>query len=99
MDWSVMFPNNPNPVEFADIGCGYGGLLIALSPLFPQQNMIGMEIRVKVEEYVNKRIEALRCQNQDKKPLESGSYQNVGVMRMNAMKFCPNFFRNIYPFG
>ena len=35
-------------VRFADIGCGYGGLLIQLSPMFPDKRMLGMEIRVKV---------------------------------------------------
>ena len=39
-------------VEFADIGCGYGGLLIRLSPLFPEVAMVGMEIRVKVRERI-----------------------------------------------
>jgi tRNA (guanine-N7-)-methyltransferase len=28
-------------VEIADIGCGFGGLLVALSPLFPDTLMIG----------------------------------------------------------
>ncbi|KAJ3319075.1 tRNA (guanine-N(7)-)-methyltransferase (tRNA(m7G46)-methyltransferase) [Boothiomyces sp. JEL0866] len=79
-------------VEFADIGCGYGGLLVALSPIFPDKLILGMEIRVKVEEYVDKRITALRNQNADKKPDEAGSYQNISVMRMNAMRYCPNFF-------
>jgi hypothetical protein len=27
--------------EFADIGCGFGGLLIALAPLFPETLMLG----------------------------------------------------------
>lgn len=27
--------------EFADIGCGFGGLLIALAPLFPDVLMLG----------------------------------------------------------
>ncbi|KAJ3044465.1 tRNA (guanine-N(7)-)-methyltransferase (tRNA(m7G46)-methyltransferase) [Rhizophlyctis rosea] len=80
-------------VEFADIGCGYGGLLIALSPLFPSTLMLGMEIRVKVEEYVDKRIQALRTQNASKAHDEAGFYQNISVSRMNAMKFMPNFFK------
>jgi tRNA (guanine-N7-)-methyltransferase len=54
--------------------------------------MLGMEIRNKVEDYVNKRIDALRDENSEKNPLDSGSYQNISVMRMNAMKFLPNFF-------
>ena len=55
MDWSELYPNNKNPVRFADIGCGYGGLLVQLSPMFPDKNMLGMEIRVKVSDYVRDR--------------------------------------------
>ncbi|KAJ8298979.1 hypothetical protein KUTeg_023039 [Tegillarca granosa] len=75
-----------NKVEFADIGCGYGGLLIELSPLFPDTLMVGMEIRVKVSDYVKDRISALRKQN-------LGKYQNIACIRTNAMKFLPNFFQ------
>jgi tRNA (guanine-N7-)-methyltransferase len=28
-------------VEFADVGCGFGGLLIALAPQFPDTLMLG----------------------------------------------------------
>lgn len=72
-------------VEFADIGCGYGGLLVDLSPLFPNSLMIGMEIRVKVSDYVKDRVIALREQN-------PGQYQNIACIRTNAMKYLPNFF-------
>ncbi|GFO26838.1 tRNA (guanine-n(7)-)-methyltransferase [Plakobranchus ocellatus] len=72
-------------VEFADIGCGYGGLLVALSSLFPHTLMLGMEIRLKVSDYVHKRIEALRLQY-------PGQYTNVACIRSNAMKHLPNFF-------
>ena len=39
-------------VTFADIGCGYGGLLVNLSKHFPDNLALGMEIRVKVSDYV-----------------------------------------------
>ena len=39
-------------VTFADIGCGYGGLLVSLSKMFPGNLALGMEIRVKVSDYV-----------------------------------------------
>jgi tRNA (guanine-N7-)-methyltransferase len=92
-DWSSHYPNMPDKkVEFIDIGCGYGGLLIGLSPIFPDTKILGMEIRVKVEEYVKRRIDALRLQNDKKDIVESGSFQNISVMRMNAMKYLPNFF-------
>ncbi len=63
MDWAALYPQaGPGrAVEFADVGCGYGGLLVSLSPLFPDTLMLGMEIRVKVCEYVSRRIDALRA--------------------------------------
>lgn len=92
MDWSTYYPeiikdnSNTKQVEFADIGCGYGGLLVTLSPMFPESLMIGMEIRVKVSDYVIDRIKALRSQY-------PGQYQNIACLRTNAMKYLPNFFR------
>ncbi|XP_053157980.1 tRNA (guanine-N(7)-)-methyltransferase [Hemicordylus capensis] len=72
-------------VELADIGCGYGGLLVALSPLFPNTLMLGLEIRVKVSDYVRDRISSLRASH-------PGQYQNIACIRSNAMKHLPNFF-------
>lgn len=89
MDWSPLFPqellDQGRQVEFADVGCGYGGLLIGLSPLFPESLMVGMEIRLKVSDYVNDRIKALRAQ-------QSGKYGNVAVLQTNSMKYMPNYF-------
>ncbi|CBI20788.3 unnamed protein product, partial [Vitis vinifera] len=80
-------PISPSHVDysFADVGCGFGGLLISLSTLFPETLMIGMEIRDKVTEYVKERILALRVAN-------PGQYQNVSVVRTNSMKYIPNYF-------
>lgn len=93
MDWTKYYPNmydkdkdDTKVVEFADIGCGYGGLLIALSPMFPNTLMLGMEIRVKVSDYVMDRIAALRVQN-------PGQFENIACLRSNAMKYLPNFFK------
>ncbi|KAI1891085.1 hypothetical protein AGOR_G00160270 [Albula goreensis] len=101
MDWSELYPkffggphgrqDGPSAkgqaqVEFADIGCGYGGLLVELSPLFPNQLILGLEIRIKVSDYVQDRIRALRVS----KP---GQYQNIACLRSNAMKYLPNFFQ------
>ncbi|KAJ3118770.1 tRNA (guanine-N(7)-)-methyltransferase (tRNA(m7G46)-methyltransferase) [Nowakowskiella sp. JEL0407] len=72
-------------VEIADVGCGFGGLLSSLSPLFPNHLILGMEIRDSVEEYVEKKINVLR----EQKP---GEYQNISVIRSNAMKFLVHFF-------
>lgn len=79
--------NNKNTpkVRFADIGCGFGGLLISLSPMFPDTLMLGMELRDKVTEYVKERILALRAAN-------LGTYENISVVRTNSMKYLPNYF-------
>jgi len=72
-------------VRFADIGCGFGGLLIRLSPLYPDTLMVGMELRLKVSEYVRERIASLRLEH-------PGQYGNVSCVRTNAMKYLPNYF-------
>jgi len=85
-DWSSLYPAHPDGrVEFADVGCGYGGLLVQLSPMFPRQLMIGLEIRVKVSDYVKDKVAALRAQH-------PGQYTNIACIRGNAMKYLPNFF-------
>ena len=86
MDWSDLYPDFPDQIpEIADIGCGYGGLLVSLSTLFPNTLILGGEIRSNVAKYVEDRISFLRSNN-------SNSYGNIAVLRMNAMKFLPNFF-------
>ncbi|BGP19981.1 hypothetical protein JCM10213_006758 [Rhodosporidiobolus nylandii] len=75
MDWSTHFPTffdapkeegqgsgvgKGKKVEFADVGCGFGGLSISLAPLFPETLMLGLEIRVQVTQYVSDKIRALR---------------------------------------
>ncbi|WWD01695.1 tRNA (guanine-N(7)-)-methyltransferase [Kwoniella sp. B9012] len=110
MDWSFHYPQyfsypdqaeplpgqNTKNVEWADVGCGFGGLLMALAPMFPDTLMLGMEIRTSVTKYVTDRIAATR-QSQSLLPSESsekkpGEYQNVSVIRANAMKHITNFF-------
>lgn len=78
-------PDSSRKIKFADIGCGFGGLLISLSTMFPETLMIGMELRDKVTEYVKERISSLRVAN-------PGQYQNVSVERTNSMKYIPNYF-------
>ncbi|CAF9930283.1 MAG: tRNA (guanine-N(7)-)-methyltransferase (tRNA(m7G46)-methyltransferase) [Gomphillus americanus] len=100
MDWSTYYPKfvdstttgTPRQlvkdVTVADIGCGFGGLLMALSPLMPEELIIGMEIRLRVAEFVQQKISALRVQHKD-----DGLYQNIACLRANTMKFLPNFFK------
>jgi tRNA (guanine-N7-)-methyltransferase len=89
MDWSVYYnleQLHDKKVRFADVGCGYGGLLIKLGEMYPEKLSLGMEIRVKVSDYVQDRIKALRAQYPTR-------YNNVACIRSNAMKYLPNFFQ------
>ncbi|VVC40788.1 Hypothetical protein CINCED_3A021270 [Cinara cedri] len=93
-DWSILYPDIMKKdsnifnkrVEMLDIGCGYGGLLVTLSPLFPNSMILGMEIRVKVSQYVIERIKALRAQ-------QPNCYSNIACIRTNVIKYLPNFFK------
>ncbi|GME83778.1 unnamed protein product [[Candida] boidinii] len=84
MNWSKFYPayfddetgEMTKKVEIADIGCGFGGLLVDLGPEFQDKLILGMEIRVQVTQYVEDRIIALRKQNPN-----SEKYQNIGVIR------------------
>jgi tRNA (guanine-N7-)-methyltransferase len=90
MDWSKEhYPDIPTDCSLQptvlDIGCGFGGLTLALAILLPKETILGMEIRAKVTEYVRLRILASRKDN-------AGSYENCSVMRTNSMKFLPHYF-------
>lgn len=90
MDWTQEhYPEPPagNSLQptVLDIGCGFGGLTVALASLLPKETILGMEIRAKVTEYVRLRIVASRKEN-------PGSFQNCSVMRTNSMKFLPHYF-------
>lgn len=51
-----------------------------------------MEIRVQVSQYVQDRIIALRATAPSIGTDSPGPYQNVSIVRANAMKFTPNYF-------
>ena len=61
VDWSQVYPayckadggKMDRPIDFADIGCGFGGLLMELGKKFPDKVSIGIEIREKVSSYVD----------------------------------------------
>lgn len=82
----VSTTQEPPLVRFADVGCGFGGLLVRLSPLFPNDLAVGMEIRDKVSQYVKERCVALRKES-------PGSFENISCIRTNSMKYLPNFFK------
>lgn len=58
---------------------------MTLSPLYPDALMLGLEIRVKVSDYVQDRIQALQENNPDQ-------FTNIAILRSNAMKYLPNMF-------
>ncbi|EIE27311.1 guanine-7-methyltransferase, partial [Coccomyxa subellipsoidea C-169] len=73
-------------VRFADVGCGFGGLLVKLAPVYADTLMLGMELRDKVSEYVKERVLALRREN-------PGQYSNISCLRTNAQKYLVHYFR------
>lgn len=92
-------------VTVADIGCGFGGLLVALAPRLPDELLIG---RLPLQESSEHRLMdglgmEIRTQVtefvQDRikalrnQNIASGLYQNIACLRANTMKFLPNFFR------
>lgn len=44
------------PVRFVDVGCGFGGLLTRLAPLYPDRGMLGLELRDKVWHSLDLRV-------------------------------------------
>lgn len=70
-----------------DIGCGYGGLMFELAKEFPDELILGMEIRDKVTNFVVQKINTLRINSQYK------DYMNIAVVRTNTMKTIHNYFR------
>ena len=87
MDWSQLYPEVADPtVRFLDVGCGFGGLTVALSGLFPDKVVLALEIRAKVCEFVRLRIEEMRKE-------VPARAQNAAVLKTNAMKYLPHFFR------
>ena len=51
LNWAELYPafaNSGKTPEFADVGCGFGGLLIALAPLYPDTLMLGQSSRPSI---------------------------------------------------
>jgi len=125
-------------VRIADVGCGFGGMTVALGEIFRDKLVLGLEIREKVVEILKGRIQRLRKEAKEKAaqdmdtdassssssssdgesylPTASASpspapwsslapssyklpaarpfdYQNIEVVRVNFMKYAPNYFR------
>eukprot|EP00629_Pelagomonadales_sp_RCC1024_P003641 CAMPEP_0119287102 /NCGR_PEP_ID=MMETSP1329-20130426/34993_1 /TAXON_ID=114041 /ORGANISM="Genus nov. species nov., Strain RCC1024" /LENGTH=261 /DNA_ID=CAMNT_0007287857 /DNA_START=119 /DNA_END=901 /DNA_ORIENTATION=- len=89
LDWAALYPaHGPGAgakVRFLDVGCGFGGLCVALAALSDELTL-ALEIRPKVCEFVRQRIDALREEH-------PGRYQNVSCLRYNAQSYLPNVVR------
>lgn len=64
--------------------------MIKLAELYPHQLILGMEIRDKVSAFVRDKIASLRRQQQQLGS-SAHTYDNVAVVRTNAMKYLPNY--------
>lgn len=86
-DHDISYPLNPSffsrKVTMVDIGCGYGGLLFKLSEMYPEESILGMEIREKLVEYVDLKIKF--------EQETSNTSKNISIVRTNSMKFLPNY--------
>lgn len=95
-------------VEVADIGCGFGGLLMALAPAIPDTLCLGefSSPKIEVNKFANSKLgleirlqvtqfveDKIRALRNQSKTEGGNSYQNIACIRANAMKFLPNFFK------
>lgn len=77
INWAKYFENGVQPT-FIDIGCGYGKFLLNVGSKYPEENVLGLEIRDKVVEYVEKITENI---------------PNCSVIKSNALLFLLNYFQ------
>ena len=84
MNWLECFPNKNEAPSMLDIGCGWGGLVRTVSELYPQYNVLGMEIRDTAVEYGHQEI------NKDR---EKGKTWNGWVIECNCMKYLTNYIQ------
>lgn len=95
MDWGGLYPEMRDAAEkegarlapptVADVGCGFGGLLVQLSPLLPAECMVGIELRESVCDYVRQRAAVLR-RSAPPRAL------NVAALRVNAQRHLTHLF-------
>ena len=69
-----------------DIGCGYGGLIFELIKHFPDELILGMEIRDKVVNFVGEKVNSIRNNSGYKECM------NAAAVRTNCMKTFHNYF-------
>jgi tRNA (guanine-N7-)-methyltransferase len=107
-DWSPQYPKmlplkeNSSAIELpskevtiADIGSGFGGLLLSLSSEFKDELILGLEIRQSAVDITTQYIDDARANNKVIRPDESEhdwDARNIAVLNSNIMKFAPNLF-------
>lgn len=79
IDWQKYFKSDLDP-EFVDIGCGYGKFLLSVAEKNTNINILGIEIRDKVHDFV---LDTIKEKN----------IPNAGIMKTNAFIFLPNIFK------
>jgi tRNA (guanine-N7-)-methyltransferase len=93
-------------IEVADIGCGFGGLLVALAPKLPDTLLLGLSYRhrsinaaclikgigMEIRMQVTEFVQE-RIKALRAQNAATGLYQNAACLRANTMKFLPNFFK------
>lgn len=77
IEWDKYFENGVAPKN-VDIGCGYGKFLTQVSKLDKEENILGIEIRDKVVDYVK---------------IISKEISNCSVVKTNGLLFLVNFFK------
>ncbi|KAM0686536.1 tRNA (guanine-N(7)-)-methyltransferase [Conglomerata obtusa] len=104
-DWSDYFTNNKAPT-ILDLGCGYGKFTFFIAEKFKECNVVGMEIRKKVVNYVNDKIKAEKSmlknqivenehKNNDNENVQTANkynFDNIAAIHTNGMVFLQNFF-------
>ena len=62
VDWTTVFSNGKQPT-LLDIGCGWGTFLVNMAYHFPQDNILGIEIRQLLTEWINNVIQGEQLPN------------------------------------
>ncbi|CRH00143.1 methyltransferase, putative [Plasmodium relictum] len=85
-DKIICSKSSNHEIKFLDVGCGYGGLLFALSKIFNDKLILGIEIRDKITNYVGEKIISYRSSYYP-------NFHNISIIRTNAIKFLPNYIK------
>lgn len=86
VDYSAEHGPKGRTPDILDIGCGYGGLMFELTKSFPDELILGLEIRDKVANFAAEKVNSIRNNSGYKLCM------NVAVLRTNAMKSLHNYF-------